>query len=319
MRWRVRLPVSTLLRSAFLHLEQDLTFSNGSAVNEGSAISTVMRALGLNAISAERLAGSVGNQTFIVRVVGGDDVILKIGRRDLLAAELWACHRTRGAGIPVPEVATHTLSPSDGDTPFIIMRVLAGEPTRNLDVWRQAGRFLRTVHNISIPGYGALSVRRNGVRGRHDTWCASLRVTLAQVSDLVVAGVLTRDLAGHLSETITSSAVMNYQEPGVMLHRDLKPQHIFGDKAELTGIIDWGDVGVGDPLLDIARVSMAGRDILTAFLDGYELDLTPELNDSVRVYRIIWNLEALTFEFLAGGEWFDSYRRNIEVDLGRRK
>ena len=54
-------------------------------------------------------------------------------------------------------------------------------------------------------------------------------------------------------------------------------------------------------------------------LDGYGLDLTPERDDNIRAYRILWNLEALHFEFRAGGDWFDSYRGNIQLDVGHRK
>lgn len=174
---------------------------------------------------------------------------------------------------------------------------------------------MRAAHRIDIPGYGPLSVSHNGVSGRHDTWRAALTSTLSQASDLATAGILTRALADDATRAAMASAVMRHQQPGVMLHRDLKPPHALGDNEQLTGLIDWGDVGVGDPLFDIARVSMAGPDVLTAFLNGYELDLTPELHDRIRVFRILWNLEALHFESRAGGDWFDSYRTNIQVDL----
>ncbi|GAB3981454.1 hypothetical protein GCM10027615_62130 [Plantactinospora veratri] len=242
--------------------------------------------------------------------------MLKVGSRELLTAEVWACGRARSAGIPAPEVVTHRLSTDVVDTAFIVMRVLPGEPTRDLEVWRQAGRSFRAVHDIDIPGYGALSVGQEEVRGRHESWHDALDSVLARVPDLVTGGVLTVELGGHLDQAIRSSGIMTYREPGVMLHRDLKPQHVFADRAQLAGVIDWGDVGVGDPMLDIARVSMAGPDILSAFLDGYELDLTPGLDERIRAYRLLWNLAALSFEFAAGGDWFDFYRRNIQADLG---
>ncbi|AVT28294.1 hypothetical protein C6361_00905 [Plantactinospora sp. BC1] len=295
-----------------------LTLDNDPDLTEGSATSIVTQELGVRATGARRVAGSVGNATFVVRVASGGDVVLKVGSRDLLTAETWACGRVRDAGIPGPEVVTHRLDTDAVDTAFIIMRVLPGEPTRDLDVWRQAGRSFRAVHDIRLPGYGALAVRPDEVRGRHGSWHDALDSVLARIPDLVTAGVLTRDLGGHLDQAIRSSGIMTYREPGVLLHRDLKPQHVFADRARLAGIIDWGDVGVGDPMLDIARVSMAGQEILSAFLDGYGLSLTPELGDNIRAYRLLWNLAALAFEFSAGGDWFDFYRRNIQADLGAR-
>jgi aminoglycoside phosphotransferase (APT) family kinase protein len=295
-----------------------LTSGNGPTITEESAKAIVTRALSIQTTGAKQVAGSVGNQTFVVRGAGGEDVILKTGNRDLLAAEVWACGRARAAGLPAPEIATHSLSPTEPGKPFTIMRVLAGAPTSSPDIWRQAGKSMRIAHGIGIPGYGPLAVSHHGISGRHDTWQAALTSVLSRASDLVTAGVLRRTLADQATQAVMSSAVMHHHQPGVMLHRDLKPPHVFGDSGQLTGIIDWGDVGVGDPLFDIARVSMAGQDVLAAFLDGYELDLTPELGASIRAYRILWNLEALSFEFRAGGDWFDAYRDNIQVDVGHR-
>jgi len=75
--------------------------------------------------------------------------------------------------------------------------------------------------------------------------------------------------------------------------------------------------GVGDPLADVARVSMAGHDVLAAFLDGYRIEPRQDLDERLRAHRILWNLDALAFEYRAGGDWFDAYRRNISTDLDR--
>ena len=44
------------------------------------------------------------------------------------------------------------------------------------------------------------------------------------------------------------------------------------DGSRLSSVIDWGDAWVGDPLADLARLSMSGPSVTTAFLDGYGLD-----------------------------------------------
>ena len=115
--------------------------------------------------------------------------------------------------------------------------------------------------------------------------------------------------------------LLAYRAPGVLLHNDLKPAHIFGRadgrQVRLSAIIDWGDATVGDPAADLARLSMAGPTITAAFLDGYGAQLTADLEDRLTRYRILWNLSALTYEYRAGGTWFDTYRDRIRSDTSR--
>jgi aminoglycoside 2''-phosphotransferase len=42
--------------------------------------------------------------------------------------------------------------------------------------------------------------------------------------------------------------------PCALLHSDLKPDHVLHDPAsgQLTGVLDWGDVSLGDPDFDLA-------------------------------------------------------------------
>lgn len=78
------------------------------------------------------------------------------------------------------------------------------------------------------------------------------------------------------------------------------------------GIIDWGDACAGDPRFDLGRMSMAGGTALRAFLSGYGLPVTAELSQAFTAYRLVWNLDALLYEYRAGGDWFDCYRDGAE-------
>ena len=44
-------------------------------------------------------------------------------------------------------------------------------------------------------------------------------------------------------------------EPG-WLHSDLHPKNLVGEEGRLVGVIDWGDLGVGDPATDLAAAWM---------------------------------------------------------------
>jgi aminoglycoside phosphotransferase (APT) family kinase protein len=90
-----------------------------------------------------------------------------------------------------------------------------------------------------------------------------------------------------------------------LLHGDLHLRHVYAADAELTGILDWGDATYGDPLFDLARLSMAGPEVTDAFLAGYgELDAPPR---TLSMYRVLWSLIALQAEHAAGGDWIQPH------------
>jgi len=99
------------------------------------------------------------------------------------------------------------------------------------------------------------------------------------------------------------------------LHGDLKPPHVFAENGRFVGLIDWGDVAVGDPRYDLARFSINGPGALVPLLEGYGVDLDDGLRLTFAVYRVIRMTTTLLYELRWGGDWFDSYRTTIEADL----
>ena len=93
-----------------------------------------------------------------------------------------------------------------------------------------------------------------------------------------------------------------------------KPEHVLVAPGRRVGLIDLGDACVGDPRLDLGRLSMAGPAVLAAVLAGYGLELTPELSRTFAYYRMVWTIDSLTYEFRAGGTQFDRGLARIAVD-----
>lgn len=170
------------------------------------------------------------------------------------------------------------------------------------------------VHSVRLPGYGGLTVEGSQARGRHDRWDAFVRRLAGGLEDLVAGHVLTDSSAAATAGAIEDAAVeLGFEAPGVLLHGDLKLAHILAGPDCGVALIDWGDASAGDPRLDLGRMSMAGPGAFAAFLSGYGLPMTPELERSLTAYRLLWNLDALTYEFRAGGDWFDRYRARIRA------
>lgn len=262
----------------------------------------------------ERLAGSVGNYDFMLITACGDFVLKASATQDL-AAEVWACGRVRQVGVTAPEVVWFEREPQSLPMPFLVMRRLPGTPAEcTSPALAGAGRQLAMVHSVRLPGYGGLTVEGSWAQGRHDRWDAFVRELAAGLEELVAAGVLVESSANAAVGAIEDAAVeLSFDAPGVLLHGDVKLAHIFAGPDGGAALIDWGDASVGDPRLDLGRMSMAGPSAFSAFMSGYGLPLTPELDRSLTAYRLVWNLDALVYEFRAGGSWFDTYRTGIRA------
>lgn len=177
----------------------------------------------------ERLAGSVGNQDFMVFTNGGD-YVLKAAPGHQLAAEAWVCGRVRQLGVAAPEiVALETVSGSLA-MPFLIMRRLAGSAViESSSALIDAGRQLRLAHTVDLSGYGALQVTGSGAVGEYGSWPAFINDVTSGPEDLVAGEVVTDDLAARASETIAVSDALHFHQRAVLLHGDLKLQHVFAD------------------------------------------------------------------------------------------
>jgi aminoglycoside phosphotransferase (APT) family kinase protein len=270
-------------------------------------------------VGAETLPGSVANQDFLVRLADGAAVVLKAGPGSEMAAEAWACRRLSEVGLPVPAVVGVDLASGLG-TAVLILGFVPGSPSESPAVAFQAGQCMRRVHAEELPGWGALVVDDStgaaSAGGAFDSWPEAVLAELAGLPELVDAAVLDAELAAAARACVECDALLGYDGPAVLLHRDLKPAHLFGvdDGRRLSAIIDWGDAHVGDPTADLARLSMAGPVITDAFLAGYGRETSADLAELLARYRVLWDVTALSYELGAGGDWFDVYRSRLRSD-----
>ena len=56
---------------------------------------------------------------------------------------------------------------------------------------------------------------------------------------------------------------------------------------------------------------MSGPTVTAAFLEGYGVRINTDLSERLARYRLLWNIGALSYEYRAGGDWFDAYRDRI--------
>jgi aminoglycoside phosphotransferase (APT) family kinase protein len=282
----------------------------------------VAAATGRDATTVRRLPGSIANVDFLVDLVDATRVVLKTGPISEIAAEAWTCRRLSASGFPVPTPLAVATGGADLGRPYLILSFVDGDASEDPRVAYEAGTWFRRLHTEELPGWGPLLPLADGsAHGRYDSPRQSVAAELAVVPDLIAAGVIDRSLAAAATALVRVDALLEPASAGVLLHHDLKPAHLFGrsdgGRARLSSVIDWGDARVGDPLADLARLSMSGPSVTTAFLDGYGLEATGEISDTLARYRLLWNLSALGYEHRAGGDWFDVYRDRVRDDIDR--
>ncbi|WP_410792013.1 phosphotransferase family protein [Kribbella sp. C-35] len=238
-------------------------------------------------VRATPVNGFVGNQTFRLET---RDAVYYLKAGATVAEEADACRLARSVGVPAPEVVASSAE-------YLIMRELPGRPlmagSPDLGaVLRVVGESVRRVHTIVDPS----AVWGNRLWGVLDG-----------------LDVLPVELAARVREVMPGFVDSVAGVVPALLHGDLHLRHVYAAGAELAGILDWGDAAYGDPLFDLARLSMAGPEVTAAFLAGYGAVDAPAR--TLSMYRALWSLIALQAEHAAGGDWIQPHLDTIAREV----
>ncbi|MFF5176153.1 phosphotransferase family protein [Micromonospora sp. NPDC000089] len=270
---------------------------------------------GCPALLIRPLSGSILNVVHLVRC-GERELVAKMGAAEGIRREAAVLTMLRPTGVPVPHAA---LLPADPSFPsdLLLVDVLPGHAAEpDSEVLADAGRSLRRLHDIRLPGFGPVA---DGPAGTSATWAGFLDGVVAEARRAVPEHVLPAALHDEVDAQSRHRRVRAHVagvDHGVLLHGDLVPKHVWDDHGRLAGLIDWGDAMVGDPLFDLARFSMSGEDAFRRCLDGYRT-ASPQDPYVLAFYRMVWSLMALIVECGAGGDWVDGYLSTVRDELHR--
>ncbi|MFJ1878390.1 phosphotransferase family protein [Streptomyces sp. KS_5] len=202
------------------------------------------------------------------------------------------------APVPTPEVLWHK-------PPVLAIAAVPGTPLGRLGepstaspaAWTAVGAVVRKLHDAPLPpGLG-----RAG-RGR-DELVAELDV---ECEWLVTNGVLSADLVTRNREV--AEAALRPWAPA-LTHGDLQIVHVFVDGDEVSGIIDWSEAGQGDPLYDLATLTLGHEEHLDDVVAGYGTDV------DLDVIRAWWSLRSLLAIRWLTEHGFDPSAPGCEVDV----
>jgi aminoglycoside phosphotransferase len=203
------------------------------------------------------------------------------------------------APIPTPEVLWR-------NPPVLALAALPGRPLGRLGepssasaaAWAAAGAAVRMLHDAPVPSWPS---------SRLDESVAHLD---AECAWLVTSGVLPADLVTRNRQV--AEAALRPWTPA-FTHGDLQISHVFVDGDVVTGVLDWSEAGQGDPMYDVAILTLGHEDRLDDLLVGYGTDV------DLDVLRGWWSLRSLL-----GIRWlvehgFDPFLPGCEVDVLRSR
>lgn len=228
------------------------------------------------------------NDEFIFRFPRRADVLDQLEREKQLLPQL-APHLS----VKIPQFEFIS---EGGDLPFVGYRKIQGVPMDRSSLGdspeissliTQMAQFISELHNatssILVPT-GTPTYSAEGWR--------SMYFDLFQKSNALVAPLLPPSVNTRLFEFWESYLIdeNNFIFEPALMHHDLSVNHILvdGNNMTLEGVIDWGDVAVGDPAIDfVGFVWEHGRDLTEAVLAKYRREIGPNFWYRVDFYAKI--------------------------------
>jgi aminoglycoside phosphotransferase (APT) family kinase protein len=128
--------------------------------------------------------------------------------------------------------------------------------------WTAAGAAVRALHEAPVPQWPGRSV--DELAARLDSECEWL-----VANNVLPIAVVKRNR--RRAEMALRPWTRRF------IHGDLQLAHVFVDGDEVTGIIDWSEAAQGDPLFDLATLTLAHEEHLGDVLAGYGGDVDRDL------------------------------------------
>jgi aminoglycoside phosphotransferase (APT) family kinase protein len=192
----------------------------------------------------------------------------------------------REAGVLVPRLLAFDDSRAFVDRPYSIWERIHGEtlgllprdPRRDRETWHAVGRQLAVLHRrVSAspdpPGWLDHPDREMDLAERVAKLAASTRLDAATATEIERWIEALRPAVAAATDRC-------------FLHNDIHDMNVMcSQSGSVLAIIDWGDAGWGDPVLEFAQVPLAAVPFV---MTGYESEAVDLLGDLPEA-RVIWD------------------------------
>jgi aminoglycoside phosphotransferase (APT) family kinase protein len=204
-----------------------------------------------------------------------------------LDSEVENLRRERAAMACVPVPTPEVLWWNDGPPAALALGALSGSAlgrfgevsSHGPKVWARVGMVVRELHAAPMPDW--LKTVGEACAARID----ESKVWLLRHTSVRASVVEARAAYAH-------SVLDERRVESVFVHGDLQAAHVIVEGDEVAGIIDWSSDGAGDPLIDLAALTVGHQERVSAVLEGYGTDVDM---DALRGYWTLWRMNGVRF------------------------
>jgi aminoglycoside phosphotransferase (APT) family kinase protein len=175
--------------------------------------------------------------------------ILRVARRD----EVAATYRVEIAVLPElgPLFPVAVPVPIRVGPDWILTRRIPGEPFHTGADIRLLGELLAALHAFDVERARQLGAGTHDPRTDVERFRRHVLPLLEPDEQASAEGFLEEHAAAAYEPRLT--------------HADLGPEHVLVERGRVSGVIDWTDMRVGDPAIDLAWALAASPDIASAY------------------------------------------------------
>jgi aminoglycoside phosphotransferase (APT) family kinase protein len=239
--------------------------------------------------SFKKLEGGVSAQVFALEAELSDGssqkfVVRQYGDANLEADASIATHEYQllellySRNLPVPKPYLADESRSILTSPYLVVGFIDGQtvegPADATPYVRQMAEVLAKIHEVAAPDF---------LPDQQEVFTEKLSKRPDQPDNTLSESRIRDALAKHWPPT--------QQNSSVLLHGDFWPGNTMWQGKKLSGVIDWEDAAIGDPLADLANgrleiLMFFGQEAMEAFTDCYK-SLVPDISYENLAY---WDL-----------------------------
>jgi aminoglycoside 2''-phosphotransferase len=217
--------------------------------------------------------------------------------------------------LPAPVPRFDIVRMGESDAPFVAYALLPGEqfspawlaaasPEQHGRLAEQLGGFLGALHRFPPARAAALGVPVYTAAGWHAEYVGLFAWVRERVFPLLDRAE-RRQVAAFWEDFLGDDANVIFSP--VLIHRDLGIEHALHDPATgaLTGVIDWGDVSIGDSAQDfVGFYRSLGRPFAEQVLASYTLPVDDTFWRRVAFYAGLDPFQTVRFGVIDGQQAF---------------
>jgi aminoglycoside phosphotransferase (APT) family kinase protein len=250
---------------------------------------------------AARTVTALGRGTdSVAYLVDGEWVVrfpLVADARETLRREL-ALLPMLAPALPVAIPAVEHVGRRDGELLFAAYRLLRGEPlgaNAQEQALAEVAAMLSALHAFPIADANRAGVGPELLKGGYHEGQRELLGIVRRTVDRAGFARLEDAFRRYERDHLPADQAV------VLLHSDLKPDHVLCDGGRLRAVIDWGDVNLGDRDFDLAVFAMFfGAGMLARLLEHVPDRDRAEVLDKTRFFTTLRWTQDLAFDMQRG-------------------